>query len=276
MKHSCPAGRHLEASYACYKAHGCRCAECRAANSTYAKRRRRQVGYGRWAPLVDAEPSRRHIEMLKASGVGTRRLEETTGVSRSALRKISLGTTKRVTRETAAAILATPPRPAPGSTISGMGAARRLQALAAAGWSCSELARRLGWSVQNLHPIQQGRSGVWLVTHEAIDALFRELWDQAPPAGTPHLRGAATRARRQAARAGWLPAMAWDDIDDPDEQPVMGPERVTQADRILDLVDVGEPLDAIVRHIGTKPDHVRAALLRAGRAEDWARLRGAA
>lgn len=97
--------------------------------------------------------------------------------------------------------------------VPALGARRRVQALAAIGWTFGELGARL------TPPVTSEAIGKLLkhdVTYrdkaEQIARLYDELWDQ-PRAGT---QGAA-RSRNRALRDGWLPPMAWDDdrLDDP-------------------------------------------------------------
>jgi hypothetical protein len=58
----------------------------------YESHRNRQKLYGRWeTSRVPAEPIRAHVQALRASGVGTRRIEELSGVSRSVIQSVSFG-----------------------------------------------------------------------------------------------------------------------------------------------------------------------------------------
>lgn len=114
------------------------------------------------------------------------------------------------------------------------GAQRRLNALRAIGWTLQEVALRLGY-----HP--QGLSAVFHGKHERMTAtLFARIADVYEElSGTP---GPSERARRDARRAGYAPPLAWDDIDDPDEVPVMpekDPELVDEV--VVELLTVGKP-----------------------------------
>ncbi|MFG1659041.1 hypothetical protein ACGFIY_21165 [Micromonospora chersina] len=95
--------------------------------------------------------------------------------------------------------------------ISPIGAARRLQGLAAEGHEARDLAGRLDvtctllirWRNPNVTAITRRR-------HNDIVQLAESL------AGTP---GPSRLARTIAHRKGWVPVAAWDDIDDPKAKP---------------------------------------------------------
>lgn len=98
--------------------------------------------------------------------------------------------------------------------VSSVGVMRRLQALAFMGWSCQVIAERIGSHYRPLTRLRDGgRERVMQSTHNRVDAVFRELaFVEAP--------GHSGRVTRGAARKrGWVHALAWDDIDDPDGWP---------------------------------------------------------
>ena len=54
-------------------------------------------------------------------------------------------------------------------------------------------------------------------TAHNVSALYEQLWDRRPPRSTDDQRTFPDAARAPAAERGWLPPLAWDDIDtDPD------------------------------------------------------------
>ncbi len=54
-------------------------------------------------------------------------------------------------------------------------------------------------------------------TAQDVSDLYEQLWNLRPPQSTDDQRAAADAARAFAAVRGWLPPLAWDDIDtDPD------------------------------------------------------------
>ena len=60
--------------------------------------------------------------------------------------------------------------------------------------------------------------------HDDIAALYDELWDQQPPTHTRAQRVGRSYALTVARRHGWLPPLAWDDIDTDPAPPTAGQE----------------------------------------------------
>ena len=99
--------------------------------------------------------------------------------------------------------------------VSSLGTARRLQALMAIGWDQHALAVELGWShtrVSNL--VRRENLQVTAATAARVCAVYERLC-MTPRWGT----GSVRYVRGYAARKGWPPPLAWDDIDDPAETP---------------------------------------------------------
>jgi hypothetical protein len=97
-----------------------------------------------------------------------------------------------------------------------VGTARRLQALACAGWSAVDIAAAVRTSPGVVQGWQHGAL-TWIFRRSAVKvaALYDAVWDRPPPGRY------AVKVRNLAARAGWLPPAAWDDdmIDDPAAAP---------------------------------------------------------
>lgn len=212
-----------------YHLEKCRCFTCCLAASEYDQNRRRAIAYGRWQPFVDAEPVRAHVRALSDFGIGWMRLARLAGVPRGSVSKLiygdpqrGIGPTKGMRAKNALAILAVQPtleNLGAGTRIDGTGTRRRLQALVAAGWTQSELARRIGMNSGNFAKTIKSRH-VSVATARAANALYEQLWRTDPTEhGVPEHRAAA--ARRIAVTRGWAPVGAWDDdqIDDPDAWP---------------------------------------------------------
>lgn len=99
----------------------------------------------------------------------------------------------------------------PSGRVPVIGVIRRIQALQRLGWTRAELSARLGKSHAYLSvATSPNRKWVNQATHDAIDRLYQEL------CMTP---GMSVRAKVWAARRGYVPPLAWDDIDNPDEHP---------------------------------------------------------
>jgi len=215
-----------------YIIHKCRCRPCRAANNGYSARVRRLRAYGRWQPLVDAQPVREHLRLLAAHGIGARRAARLAGVPTTTIQRLLHGSTnpprpptRRMRPAAAARILALRPTLdllADGARTNATGTHRRIHALAAAGWPLSALATRLGADRYATRRILRAHQ-VSARTARTVAALYDQLWDQ-DPLTRGVLKTSAARARALASRNGWPPPAAWDDdtIDDPAARPDLG------------------------------------------------------
>lgn len=103
--------------------------------------------------------------------------------------------------------------------VDALGTRRRLQALAALGWPTewidSSIGRRRGYTSN----ILSSRQTVLKSTADLIDSAYESLSMSVPPTDTLPRRQVVSRTRNLAARRGWVPPLAWDDIDDPHELP---------------------------------------------------------
>ncbi|MDA0251782.1 MAG: DEAD/DEAH box helicase family protein [Actinomycetota bacterium] len=175
-----------------------------------------QKAAGVWeSAYVDAEPARRHIQSLKAAGIGVRRIAELAGVDRGVILKMLRGRTDRGTGpsrkilgELAAKLLAVPQPDsaaalaAPGALIPARGTVRRLQALVADGHPRSFLAGRLGVSPGNATRLfEDTTTQVTAATARKVAALFEELKT------TP---GTSSRALNDGRRNTWPRPLEWD------------------------------------------------------------------
>lgn len=223
----CPQARHEHGTQLAYIRDRCRCEPCREANTIRERTRNRAKLYGRYDGLVDAEPVREHIRLLSASGVGLKRIAVLTGMGGGVLTKLVYGQPRedgtrrppsaRCTPRVRDRILAVQPDDlAPCALVDSAGTHRRLQALVVNGWSQCQLAARLGMARSNFGTTMKA-ARVRRSTADAVRALYEQLWDTAAPEDTHRERIAASRARRYAHEAGWVPPLAWDEdnIDTP-------------------------------------------------------------
>lgn len=68
-----------------------------------------------------------------------------------------------------------------------------------------------------------------------VDALYQRLWNIRPPLTTDAQRAAADAARALAAKRGWRPPLAWDDID---TDPESGPRSARPAPEDVDEIAI--------------------------------------
>jgi hypothetical protein len=224
------------------KGPGCRCAACTAANRDDQRRITRLRAYGQWHPYTDARPAREHVRALGRLGIGWRRAAELAGIPQSTMRALVFGRvgrpgpSSRLRQETAAAILAVrayPGNVAAGTPVDATGTRRRLEALAAIGWSRAKLGEQLGIEPTGMSELFR-RDRVRAGRAQAVADLYEQLWNRRPPEDGWREKISAARSRNYARQHGWAPPLAWDEdqLDAPDGKPAEGwqrPVRTTRA-----------------------------------------------
>lgn len=194
---------------------GCRCTPCKQAQNTFMRKCRRLQAERGWSgepATVDAEPIRQHVRNLMGGGASRASIATSAGVSRLAVDSLlyfygGRPPTQRMVPATANRLLSVRLEAArtPVVAIDATGTRRRLQALAAIGWSASEQARRMGIPINNMSRLYKAAL-VTVATADLVHALYDEL------SMTPAPQSWVTdRVRRWAAAQGWLPPLAWDD-----------------------------------------------------------------
>lgn len=187
-------------------------------------RRRRLKALGQWEPYVDAEPVRQHLRKVNAAGMPFRSISEKLGLPHdSSLQHLLWGRGKwgpgeKVKRETAELILAYWPSLddfPDAAMIDATGTRRRVEALAVQGWSRNWIGQQTGMRPEHFRKaVKQPQVTARLA--RAVAAVYDAWWNQDP---LEHgmARNPVARVKADAARAGFLSALAWDDdtIDDP-------------------------------------------------------------
>jgi hypothetical protein len=236
---TCPAGRK-HGTNAGYRDGGKDCPGCCNAARIYNNRRRRARAYGQWDPWVDAEPIRAHVNNLRASGMGVKRIVEQSGVAYTVVQRLvwpiqGAELTQKMRPRNAAALLAVTVNLAPSQRVDSTGTRRRIEALMAIGWSQAAIAREAGLCATNRTGELCQQAVVEYATAQKLRATYDRLSMTPPPERTTGEKGSATRARRYAQRHGYAPPLAWDDddIDDPTAAPYTpGRRRATDVDPV--------------------------------------------
>lgn len=152
---------------------GCRCDECRGANTAYEKERAAARKAGDWNGLVSAEAARKHMAALSAQGIGRRTVGDVAGVADSVLTAIIAGTKQRIRARTEKAVLAvTKLAAADRAYIDAAPTWRLLEELIADGYSKTRLARELGYST---HALQLKRTRVTARNAYEVERLYARL-----------------------------------------------------------------------------------------------------
>ncbi len=262
--HVCPPDHRHGATCNCYRAHGCRCLNCRAANSAYVGTVARLKAYGRWdRGQQSIAPVAVHIIQLQRFGYSYDLIAHQAGVSRQTVYRCATGLNKYILGAKAKAILAVKPtldHLEPHSVIDATGARRRIQALGTLGWNNAAIARHAGVPANTLGTAIRSRDGITVQLHRAIDRVYEELWNTPAPASTPIERRDRTFTLNRAARAGWAPPLAWDDIDT-DPEPQTGD---AEPEQILDAIAIAEAIDGNHPHL-TRAERLEALKVLHGR-----------
>jgi hypothetical protein len=159
-------------------------------------------------------------------------------------------------------------RKAPAS-VPGIGTRRRLQALATKGWSLRYISQLMGVSLDRAWQLAVGMDGenVSVANAERVARVYEELWNKEAPRRTKGERVVYVRTVNRARQNGWAPPAAWDDIDDPEEQP-QGLEgyRKPSQDELMDEIAVlrsfGESEERIAQRLGLSQSYVRGLMPR--------------
>jgi hypothetical protein len=169
-------------------------------------------GIERTAPSA---PAAAHVETLLAAGASIRAIAETAGVSPSLVCRLRGRVQTRMRRDTANKVLSVTPekiltRSRQAGFVPALGARRRIQALLAIGWTHNQISSHMPIASSSQLVLSQRGEWITRTTHDAIAAAYNKL------AMTP---GTSWRTRSRAAKAGYLSPLAWDDIDNPNDNP---------------------------------------------------------
>lgn len=206
---------------------GCRCGQCKgaAAKAMNLYRLARTRGGPR---LVDAQPVREHVARLHAQGLPLTAIAVLAPVAYPVASRLMYGApahglppSRRLLAENARALLSVRvDAVGPAGVAIAVGTIRRLRALAWAGWPAPYVAPRVPLHPDYMKRLMRGDTGptVTVETARGVADVFRQLWDVDPiAAGVPAVK--AAQVRTLSARKGWVSALAWDDIDDPEARP---------------------------------------------------------
>lgn len=188
---------------------GCRCGKCSTVANKYQKRLRYDHSNGRYR-LVDASRAHQHIHDLREQGMTWASIAAALGHSATPVVHRMMKQ-KRIRQSTEQRILAIDVHHGAGQGyVDVLGTRRRLQALAAIGYTQRWLAEQMGVGTQAVSEIVKGRfTTVRAYIADAARDLYKEY---------RHTVGPSATARTVAKRNGWYPPLSWDDIDNPKER----------------------------------------------------------
>lgn len=168
--------------------------------------KRRRIKRERLGPAYEPrEAAAAHLRHLLDSGWTRVEIAEQASVARRTVYRI-LNRPFDVHRDIAKGILALDPKQLPGRILP-TGSMRRVQGLSSIGWEQAQIALLTGLHVQFLQDLVAGRyRRIPPEKAAAIERVCRDRFLMPGPSDT---------ARRTAAKHGWVPVTAWEDIDDP-------------------------------------------------------------
>jgi hypothetical protein len=152
---------------------GCRCFQCRRANSDYERQRKAARLAGDWNGLVPANRSRAHLMSLSRVGVGKRAVAAASDVCMTVLQDIRTGKKTQIRARTERRILAVTAAMASDSALVKPGRTFQLiDRLRDEGFTKTELARRLGYANEALqfNPHRMTARNV-----ARVESLYRRL-----------------------------------------------------------------------------------------------------
>lgn len=211
------------------------CPECQRFSRLYERRRRQGIDAGTWRFNMPAATVQAHIDALVAAGMTLGGISRTSGISVKTVQDVKRRSYLHGT--TAAAILAVRPEGRQGRSgeVSAFGVTRRVRALVALGWSFAAQGRELGVPTQMVWEFAwEKQRFVTKHTRERVHSMFERL------SATP---GGSTRAVNDARRRGWLPPLAWDDLDAVGAEPQFGGADSESVDEVaVERALAGEPI----------------------------------
>lgn len=151
---------------------GCRCGDCRRANTEYARMRRQARARGDWRGLVDATAARLHLRKLSHQGVGRRAVSAATDIRDELLFRIRTGRIQRIHANTEQKILAvTPIMRSDRALVPAARTWRLINELLEEGWTKKFIAKQLGYS----RALQLNKHRVTVKNAARVERLYRRL-----------------------------------------------------------------------------------------------------
>jgi hypothetical protein len=167
------------------------------------------------SPKLHPDKAAARIEKLLREGASINTIAQAAGLHTTTVHRIRTGNLDLIDRETHRKIMDA--RPKVGATVEIAGTRRRLQAIAALGYSLNEAAEATGLSGPLVTSIRTGKSATTSPDRAKSVTEFYEIIKDTPAPASD----ASRRAMAFAKRYRWAPPAAWEgrDIDDPNVGP---------------------------------------------------------
>jgi hypothetical protein len=152
---------------------GCKCRDCRRANSLYETARARARKNGDWNGLVPADTARRHLLKLSRQGIGRRAVSIAADVSENLIGAIKSKRKKQIRARSERRILSVTKADARDhSYVPARPTWKLLRMLKTEGYKTEQLARQLGYTHR---AIQFRKTRVLVRTAFRVERLYRQL-----------------------------------------------------------------------------------------------------
>jgi hypothetical protein len=179
---------------------GCKCDECKAANTAYERERKLAREAGDWNGLVPAKKAQRHINKLSRQGVGRRSIAACSDVSETVIFDIKSGSKTQIRARTERQILAvTKEMLADGAYVPATETWELLNGLLAEGYTKRALAKALGYES---HALQLNKHQVTVRNAADVKKVYRDLHGKLavtkePQVLSTHTGGMLTQSRKK-------------------------------------------------------------------------------
>jgi hypothetical protein len=152
---------------------GCKCPQCRAANSRYSCEAQRRHDAGETGTIVPADAAREHIQKLAKAGVGRRAIAAASDVGATIIHEIKLGRGLRIRASTERKILSvTADARSAAALVSAASAWRRVNELLQRGYTRGQLALWLGAKTPAL---QLNKKTITAKSAARVERMYRLL-----------------------------------------------------------------------------------------------------
>lgn len=167
------------------------------------------------SPKLHPDKAAQRIEELLRAGASIHSIAQAAGLATTTVHRIRSGSLDLIDRETHTKIMKAKPQLGPRIEVTGT--RRRLQAIAALGYSLEEAAEATGLGMPLITTIRTGKAVGTAPERAKAVAEFYEIIKNTPAPNS----GTSRRAIAFAARFGWAPPAAWEgrDINNPDVGP---------------------------------------------------------
>jgi|CXWL01.1.fsa_nt_gi hypothetical protein len=156
---------------------GCKCIECRRANSSYERHRRQARKSGDWNGIVSAERARIHIQKLAKLSLGYKAVSAVTDIPETTIRNIRLGRQTHLRAKSERRILnVTVDMRSDGALVSAQSTWRCVSRLISAGYTKCRLAKLFGYRSGE---IKFGKQFITVRRAERFRRLYMRLTNES-------------------------------------------------------------------------------------------------